>query len=123
MKKGFVLLFFLFSVFAGYGQTLSDYARTTSTSKTYNESFEPTWQVSFKNVSNKVITTVQVHFSYARDSYEWDAPTYQSTVQIRVNPGEKATFYVKAPEEIRMHKVRWCIISKVRYADGTICDD
>ena len=110
------------SSFAINAQTLKDFAKTGSYSVTYDEAFQPTLHLSFKNVSNKIITTIEVFIDYSRDAYEWNAPTDKKIVQVRVNPGEQATVHLNILAEKNGRKPSGYGISKVRYVDGSICD-
>ena len=98
--------------------------KTQSFKVTYDESFEPTLHLTFKNVSNKVITTVEVmiHYKKGLDPYEWRYPTRSSIIQIRIMPNEYGTINVSMPKEVGGKEPGSFSIEKIRYEDGSICN-
>lgn len=126
MSNKFValLLVCLFIPLICDGQRIEDYVKTQSFKVTYDESFEPTLHLSFKNVSNKVITTVEVKIYYNKglDKYEWRYPTRSSIIQTKIKPNEYGTINVSMPKEVDGKKPGSFSIEKLRYEDGSICD-
>lgn len=126
MNKKFTV-FLLVSMFLPlicHGQRLEDFTKTQSSKVTYDELFEPTLHLTFKNVSNKVITTVEVIIYYDKglDPYEWRYPTRSKTIQIRIGPNEYGTVKVSTPKEVEGRKPGHYLINKIRFEDGSICD-
>lgn len=104
--------------------TLNDYAKTQSHKVTYDESFTPTLHLTFKNLSDKVITSIEVVISYNEglDPYEWRYPERSYVVRSRIRPGEYGTVVVTTPGAIDGRKPGSFYISRLRFEDGSICD-
>ena len=103
---------------------LEDFTKTQTHKVTYDESFIPTLILSFKNVSDKVITSVEIAVSYDKglDRWDWRYPTRSYVVQSRIKPGETNTIKLTVPKEIEGRKPGHFSINRIRFEDGSICD-
>lgn len=103
---------------------LEDFAKTQSSKVTYDESFTPTLHLTFKNVSDKVITSVEVCvlFNKGLDAWDYRYPTRSYVIQRRINPGQYGTILVTSPQKIDGREPGQFYINKIRFDDGSICD-
>ena len=117
-----VLIGVLCLTLPSFGQTMKDLNDALSHRITYDEAFNPTLNLTVKNVFSRVITTIEVVVLYEGDPYDWmNAPEIR-TAQIRLLPGGKGTAHIQVPAEKDLRKPKSFYISKVRFEDGTICD-
>ena len=121
MKRISSIVFLLFTSLLIKAQSLDDFSATISHTVTYDESFQPTLNLTLKNVSDKVITTIEIVINYKTIDTEWDAPYVRKTVQVRIDPGKESTAHIRTSAEIRGHKPSGFYLSRIRFEDGSIC--
>lgn len=88
MQRLFALMCMLFMVFNARCQTMEEMNKSHTHTVTYDEDFNPTLNLTVKNVFSKVITTLVVIVDY-NDPYTWVIAPESRTVQTTLRPGEK----------------------------------
>ena len=111
----------------GFAQTIADYNKDSvrSAKITYDENFNPSVNLSLRNISSKVITTIEVTIVYSDPNNSYDfLSSYQEqkVIQISISPNmtKSTQFRISKPRN-SYTKPTGYMISKVRYQDGTIC--
>ena len=122
MKRVLCLLFFCLIALSAKCQTLADINKNHTHTITYDDNFIPILNLTVKNVFSKEITAIELTTTYDVDSHNWITGPSQTIIQVRIFPGEKGTVSIKVPpKNHREFKFFW--ISKVRFSDGTICNE
>lgn len=121
MKRFFTLMCMLFLALNAHCQSMEDMNKSHTHTVTYDEDFNPTLNLTVKNVFSKVITTLEVVVDY-NDPYTWAIAPESRTVQAKLRPEEKTTIHIRVPKEKNRKKPRTFYISKVRFEDGSVCD-
>ena len=104
-------------------QTLTDFNQNRTHKVTYDDYFNPTLHLTLTNVSNKTITSVEVSVNYTDNTYDWTKEPERIIKQVTISPRQKTTFQIKVPKEKYYSKPKSFWISKVRFSDGTICEE
>ncbi len=128
MKKTFFfLLLGILLYHESYAQTINDFNKETvrSAKLTYDEVLNPYVNLSLKNISSKVITTIEFTVYYSDPSNTYDIfRSYEERkilqISIRPNATGSLRFRISKPRD-NYTKPSGYSITKVRYQDGTIC--
>lgn len=129
MKKTILLLVvLLLNINADIkAQTLKDYEKTKQDiALTYDDNWIPTGNFSIKNISNKYIENVEIIVYYEDGSDQIDRftpwPVYRAKTHIAPNERKLLSFRMLDHKNLNK-KPKSFSLSRIRYADGTICDD
>ncbi|MBQ5850115.1 MAG: hypothetical protein IIW54_04760 [Lachnospiraceae bacterium] len=117
-----VIAFYLIGLFSVGAQTIEDFNRTAISNKslTYNDQWQPTATFTLKNLSNKIITNVEIEiFYYGYADGDIFQPTTKCTTSTRITSGlsGKVSFTFSCGDK----KPKGFMITRIRYADGSIC--
>ncbi|WP_294598659.1 hypothetical protein [uncultured Rikenella sp.] len=124
MKKTILLLVVLLlnANAAIKAQKLEDYEKTwKDIALTYDDNWNPIVNFSIKNISNKYIENVEIIVGYSDDQFDLFAR--QSTIRIktRIAPNERKLLSFRILDH-NDNRPKQFGLSRIRYADGTICD-
>lgn len=109
-----------------YAQRINDYnTDDVRTAKiTYDEYFNPSVELTLKNISSKTITTLEVTVFYSNQSNPYDTfGSYQESriVQLTIQPRATGTVKFSIPKGKNNSKPSGYLVTKVRYSDGSVC--
>ena len=109
-----------------YAQRISDYnTDDVRTAKiTYDENFNPSVELTLKNISSKTITTLEVTVFYSNKSNPYD--TFSSSqesriVQVTIQPRASGTVKFSIPKGRNNSNPSGYLVTRVRYSDGSVC--
>ena len=111
-----------------YAQKIRDYnTDEVRTAKiTFDEFFNPSVDLTLTNISAKAITTLEVTVFYSDKSNPYDTfSAYQEKkiVQLAIQPKAKGTVKFSIPKGKNNSTPNGYLITKVRYSDGSVCQD
>ena len=127
MKKTIILLAFIIASCNVMGQRLSDFTNAWQKDKiAYDENFTPILTLRFKNIANKIITTIEILVEYENDIAESDfstrRPIISRTLHASIAPNQIQAFTVILDKDPLNRRPKRLYLNRVRYSDGSICD-
>lgn len=126
-KTTLITLLFTLLCCCANAQTIDDFNKDSvrKAKLTYDENFNPTVNLSLRNISSKTITSIEVTVYYSNPDNPYDIHSSyqeQKIVQIPISPNttKSTQFRISKPRNNYI-KIIGYMISRIRYQDGTIC--
>lgn len=126
-KTTFLTILFTLLCCCANAQTIDDFNKDSvrKAKLTYDENFNPTVNLSLRNISSKTITSIEETVYYSNPDNPYDIHSSyqeQKIVQIPISPNttKSTQFRISKPRNNYI-KIIGYMISRIRYQDGTIC--
>lgn len=102
---------------------LVDFVNAYTHERSYDEDFTPILKLTFKNVSAKTITTIEIKANYqGYDPANYFAPICTRTVHTNIDPYQTKELSIRLDKDPNGNNPKSFWLTKVRFSDGSVID-